>query len=107
MPNINIKRRVREEGVVLSKEFKAATESWTDKNGRTVPAQPDRYVVKVASGCTIDKINGIDSPTILDYKVEEKEFDNFKYLDKVVCLFEISTFGEGSATPVSLTLKNN
>ena len=41
----NIKRMIRENGVVLEKIFKEATDEFKASDGRVVPAQPDRYIL--------------------------------------------------------------
>ena len=98
----NIVRPIKERGVVLSKEFKAATSEFKTKDGSVIPAQPDRYVVKAASSYDCDKEKGLDNPTILDYKVEKEVFDKITYLAEVEVMYEMSS--SGTNKPISLKL---
>lgn len=101
----NIVRPVMERGIVLSKEFKKATESFKTSDGSLIPAQPDRYVVKVASAYACTKDMGLNNPTIIDYKVEKEVFDKLVYLQEVEVIFELST--SGASKPVSLKILAN
>lgn len=96
----NIIRPIKERGVVLSKEFKEATSEFKTKEGNVIPAQPDRYVVKVASSYDCTKETGLDKPNILDYKVEKEVFDKLTYLTEVEVMYEMSSSGINK--PVSL-----
>ena len=98
----NVIRPISENGVVLSTEFKKAIESFKDKDGNVIPAQPNRWVAKVASSYTCDKKTGLEKPTILDYKIDEETFNKLKFLDEVKVIYEMST--SGTNKPVSLTI---
>ena len=101
----NIVRPISERGIVLSKEFKKAMDSFKASDGSIIPAQPDRYVVKVASGYACTKDMGLANPTILDYKVEKELFDKLVYLQEVEVIYEMSTGGTNKA--VSLKIMAN
>lgn len=98
----NIVRPIMERGIVLSKEFKKATESFKATDGSIIPAQPDRFVVKVASAYACTKDMGLANPTIIDYKVEKEVFDRLTYLQEVEVVFELSS--SGTNKPVSLKI---
>lgn len=93
----NIKRPVTERGVVLSKTFKKAISEFKTSDGNVVPAQPDRFVVTVASSYACTKDEGLCEPTILDYKVTQDVFAKLKYLSEVEVTFELSTSGSNKA----------
>lgn len=99
----NIKRVICEEGVVLEKIHKDATEEFKGQDGRVVPAQPDRYSLKVISGESFKKETGFSNSTVLEYKVDKALFDKVLAYTPVVVKYELSTYG---TKPVSLTIKN-
>lgn len=86
------KRKIVEEGIVLSKEFKAATQEFTNSEGKVIPAAPDRYIVKVASSGNITKENGLEDTTILEYKVDKAIFETLGYLSKVRVSYNFSSY---------------
>lgn len=96
-------RPIQEEGVVLSKEFKKASEGFTASDGHVVPAQPDRYIVTVASSYQFTADMGFVNPAVLEYKVEKELFDKLKYGTKVLVLYEMSN--GNTPKPLSLQLK--
>ena len=98
----NVIRPIMENGKVLNKEFKAAMDSFKGSDGSVVPAQPDRYVVKVISSYKFTKEEGYERPTILDYKVDKETFDRLTYGTDVQVVYEMST--AGSNKPVSLSI---
>lgn len=100
----NIKRMIKEEGIVLEKIFKGAIEQFKSSDGSVVPAQPDRYILKVVSGEDFSKENGYSQSTVLEYKVEKKVFDRVVYGTPVVVRYEVSNYG---AKPDSVELKEN
>lgn len=89
----NFKRTIVEQGVVLSKIIKDATNQFTSKDGSIVPAQPIRYVVTVASSSKVDKEFGLKDPVILEFKVDEVFFAKLKYLSPVQTEYEYSANG--------------
>jgi hypothetical protein len=93
MAKENITRTCKEKGVVISKIFKGATNQFTDSTGKTVPAQPDRRYVKVVSSDKFTQENGFEKPAIMEFKVEQEEYDRFKYLSPVIVTFEFGTYG--------------
>ena len=88
-----VKRNVKENGVVIAKEMKKATNEFKDNTGKTVPAQPDRYFLSVASSDNFDPVNGYVNPAIKDYRVDEKTFAKVKYLCPVRVTLEITEYG--------------
>lgn len=99
----NVKRMIKEDGVVLEKIFKGATDEFRSQDGRVVPAQPDRYFLKVVSGETFKKEIGFINSTVLEYRVEKAIFDKVVAYSPVTAIYELSNFG---AKPMSLELKN-
>ena len=99
----NVKRMIKENGIVLEKIFKEATNEFKSQDGRVVPAQPDRFFLKVVSGEEFDKEKGFVNSTVLEYRVEKALFDKVVANSPVIAQYELSNFG---AKPHSLTLKN-
>lgn len=66
-------------GLVLGKEFKEASESFTDKNGKVVSAQPDRYVLSIVFGDKEGELfKGVT--VVKNVKVDEKTFNSITKL---------------------------
>ncbi len=99
----NVKRLIKEDGIVLEKIFKAATSSFKGQDGREVAAQPDRYVLKVVSGESFKKETGFVNSTVLEYRVEKELFEKVVANTPVVASYELSNYG---AKAVSISLKN-
>lgn len=100
----NIKRMIKEEGIVLEKIFKEATYEFKSSDGRVVPAQPDRYILKVVSGEEFSQEKGFLQSTVLEYKTDKHIFDKVKAYSSVLVKYEVSNFG---ARPMSVELKEN
>lgn len=100
----NVKRMIKEEGIVLEKIFKAATEEFKASDGRVVAAQPDRYILKCVSGEDFKKDTGFENSTVLEYKVTKEVYDKLNAYSPVVVRYEVSNFG---AKAVSAELKEN
>lgn len=100
----NVKRMIKEEGIVLEKIFKEATNEFKSSDGRVVPAQPDRYVLKVVSGEEFSKEKGFLQSTVLEYKTSKEIFDKVVFNSPVVARYEVSNFG---AKADSVQLKEN
>ena len=100
MANIT-KRKIVEDGIVLSKEFKPATQEFTNSEGRKVEAAPDRYVVTVASGESISNDKGMENVTVLNYKVDREVFMKVCYLTKVKATYNFTSY---RLEPVSIEL---
>ena len=98
----NIKRLIREEGIILENIFKPAREEFKDKDGNIVKSQPDRWLLKVCSSSSFDKNLGFIDSTILDYPVTEDVYEKVVVNNKVIALFELSNFG---TKPQSVELK--
>lgn len=99
-----IKRMIKEEGKVLEKIIKDATEEFKSSDGRVVPAQPTRYILRVVSGEDFSKENGFVQSTVLDYKTDKETFDKVNAFSDVVVKYEMSNYG---AKPMSVALKEN
>jgi hypothetical protein len=98
MAKENISRVCKEKGVVISKIFKKETNSFIDVTGKNVPAQPDRWFVRVVSSQDFSQENGFDKPAIMEFKITKEECDKFKYLSPVVVTFEFGTYGNKPLT---------
>ena len=97
----NIKRMIKEYGVVLEKIFKEATSEFKTSDGRIIAAQPDRYILKVVSGEEFSKDTGFAQSTVLEYKVKQELFDKVVAYTQVIVRYEVSNFG---AKPGSVEL---
>lgn len=84
---------VKEDGLVLYREFKPASDEWVDSTGRKVAAQPDRYVVGVISSGAFSATEGFSTRTLEEYKVDKADFDKFVYGTKVEVCFELTSWG--------------
>ena len=100
----NIKRMIKEDGVVLEKIFKEATEEFKASDGRVIAAQPDRYILKVVSGEDFSKDKGFAQSTVLEYKTEKEIFNKVVAYTPVIVRYEVSNYG---AKPMSVSLKEN
>ena len=100
----NVKRMIKEEGIVLEKIFKEATEEFTASDGRVIGAQPDRYILKCVSGEDFSNEKGFLQSTVLEYKAEKVVFDKVKAYSPVIVRYEVSNYG---AKAVSVELKEN
>ena len=85
-------KKIRENGVVLSKEFKPATPQYII-NGQVIEAKPDRYMVVVGCG-EINGDDGITEMQIVRFVVEQSEYEKIKYLDTVQVAYEYN--GDGN-----------
>lgn len=86
---------LKEEGFVLGKEIRKATEEFTGRDGRVVPAQPERYIVTVIVSSMVDNNNGMKYITKFDVRVEKTLFDKLKYLQKIEAVYEYVTTATG------------
>ena len=100
----NVKRMIKEDGVVLEKIFKGAFDTKRLSDGRVIEAQPDRYFLKCVSGEDFSKDTGFLNSTVLEYKVDKQVFDKVIAYSPVIVRYEVSNFG---AKPVSAELKEN
>lgn len=100
----NVKRMIKEDGVVLEKIFKGATNEFKGTDGRIVPAQPDRYMLRCVSGEDFNKADGFVQSTVLDYKTDKATFDKVNAYSPVCVKYEVSNFG---AKADSVFLKEN
>ena len=98
----NIKRMIKEEGIVLEKIFKEATKEFKSSDGRIIEAQPDRYILKVVSGEDFEEDKGFLQSTVLEYKADKTVFDKVKAYSPVIVKYEVSNYG---AKPMSVELK--
>lgn len=100
----NVRRMIMEDGIVLEKIFKGATDEFKGSDGRLVPAQPDRYILKCVSGETYSKEIGFAQSTVLEYKVDKTTFDRVSAYTPVTVRYEVSNYG---AKADSVILKEN
>lgn len=100
----NIKRMIKEEGIVLEKIFKEATDEFKSSDGRIVAAQPDRYILKVVSGEDYSKDKGFLQSTVLEYKTSKEIYDKVVAYSPVIVRYEVSNYG---AKPMSVELKES
>lgn len=99
----NVKRMIREEGIVLEKIFKPAMDSFKASDGSVIPARPDTWLLRCVSGEEYKKDTGFVSSNILDYETDKQTFDKATALVPVVVRYELST----RAKAVSVELKEN
>ena len=88
-----IKRMVVEEGIVLSKVFKPASDEWVNSRGEKVAAQPDRYLAVIASSSECTDENGLADVSVLEYPCEKALYDFVSYLTPVKRKFEFTPYG--------------
>lgn len=89
----NIRRMINEKGIVLEKFFKKATDAFTSSDGKAVPAQPERYILKCVSGEEFSKVDGYVNSTVLECKVDKATFDKAQFGSNVCVKYELSNFG--------------
>lgn len=99
----NVKRLIKENGIVLEKIFKAAFETKKMSDGRVLEGQPDRYILKCVSGEEFTKELGFANSTVLEYKVDQNVYDSVVAYSPVEVKYNLSNFG---TIPVSVELKN-
>ena len=93
-------KKIREQGIVLSKVIKPATERFII-NEKVIEAKPERPTILVACG-EFDGDNGIQDLVLVPYVVTREEYDRYKFMDEVTAAYEYS--GDNKAKPVELTL---
>jgi len=103
------KKLIQEYGFVLGREIKEATNDFVSKDGTFIPAQPIRYVVDVITSSVVDDEDGLKYITRLQYKFDNiEEYKKFKYLTKVVAVFEYTVTDKGAVSkPIKLSLAKN
>lgn len=89
----NVKRMINENGIVLEKILKKANEAFTNSDGKPVPAQPERYILKCVSGEKFSKVDGYENSTVLEYKVDKATFDKANFGSNVSVKYELSNYG--------------
>lgn len=95
--NENLDTRLMiEEGVIIKKEYKKATEQF-ENEGRLIPAKPERFAITTLSAPVIDANMGCQTynsngelvavnPIILDFEMpieKKKDYEAIKFGDKV------------------------
>ena len=94
---------LKEEGFVLGKEIKKATEEFTSRDGRTFPAQPERYIVTVVVSALVDANMGMSYMTKMDIKVDRDLFNKLRYLQKIEAIYEyVATEKGGIPKPLQV-----
>ena len=99
----NVKRMIKEDGIVLEKIFKPAMDSFKTADGSIIPSRPDTWVLRCVSGEDYKKDMGFISSNILDYETDKQTFDKTTALAPVIVRYELST----RAKAVSVELKEN
>ena len=99
----SIKRMINEDGIVLEKIFKPATNEFKTSSGEIIAAQPDRYILRCVSGEEYSKDVGFVQSTVLDYKTDELTYDKAQAYSAVTVRYEVSNFG---AKAVSVEVKD-
>ena len=89
---------IRESGIVLGKEIKAATDSFVS-NGQVVEARPERPTVVVACG-EVRGDDGIPDVLIARFTVEMDIYEELKYLDRVEVTYQYN--GENKVKPIEI-----
>lgn len=103
---MSAKKLVKEEGFVLGREIKEATDEFVTRDGQVIPAQPTRYVVHVVTSSLVDDKDGMSYISSIDFKVTPEEYKQFTYLKKVDAIFEcVGTSAGLTQKPVKLVLK--
>lgn len=100
----NLKRIIKEDGIVLEKIFKEATSEFKAQDGRVIAAQPDRYILRCVSGEDFSKENGFSQSNMLDFKVDKQVYDKAVAYSPVTVRYEMSNFGVKAE---SVALKDN
>lgn len=88
-----VKKTFREEGIVLYREFKKATNEFQDATGKTVQAQPNRWVVGAIFSENFDKENGFLNHFSAEFRVPDQDAEKYTYGAKVVGKFEMTQYG--------------
>lgn len=89
----NVKRMIKEDGIVLEKIFKPATDAFKSSSGEFVSAQPDKYILKCVSGEEFNEQDGFIQSTVLEYKTNEMVFDKARVYSPVLVKYEVSNYG--------------
>ena len=103
------KKLIQEYGFVLGKEIKEATNEFVSRDGVVIPAQPTRYIVHVITSSLVDDEDGMSYMTRIDFKFDNiEEYKKFKYLTKVVAVFEYTVTDKVAVSkPIKLSLAKN
>ena len=94
-------KKIKEQGIILSKFVKSATESFFS-NGQVVPAMPERPTLLVACG-EFNGNDGIQDMSIVKFVVEKSEYDRVNFMDEVEAAYEYN--GDGKIKPLEITIK--
>lgn len=97
MANVDI--CTEQEGICISKEYRAAKEARKDLSGRDWPATEEKFIVKVVSGTArhFSEESGIAKPLMLEYEVDRETFQKVVFKNgiyqKAKVGFNVRTFG--------------
>ncbi len=101
-----VKKLVKEQGFVLGREIKDATDEFVSRDGQVIPAQPTRYIVHVVTSSVVDKNDGMAYISQMDFKVTAQEYSKFTYLKEVDAIFECVATATGlTPKPMKLELR--
>ncbi|MCL2861201.1 MAG: hypothetical protein FWE22_02195 [Firmicutes bacterium] len=92
-----VKKTFKEVGMVLYREARKATDSFTSSDGSTIPATDDRWIVGVICSEEFSLKEGFVSRVTVECKVSETEFQKYEFGSKVQVKFE---FTERGSKPV-------
>ena len=79
---------IKEEGFVLGREIKKATTAFVSRDGKEVPAQPERHIVHIITSSLVDEKDGMSYMTKMSVPVDVDIYNKCTYLTKVEVLFE-------------------
>lgn len=100
------KKLIKECGFVLGREIRKATEEFVSRDGKTVPARPQRYVVTVITSSLVDEFDGMSYMTKMDIEVDVDTYKVCTYKTDVEVIFEyVVTQNGGVSKPIRLIPK--
>ena len=100
------KKLIKEEGFVLGREIKKATEEFVGADGRVVPAREQRFVVHCITSSLVDEQDGMSYITTVDFEVDKDTYYKCTYLKKIEGVFEFTATDKGAKNiPVKLIVR--
>ena len=100
------KKLIKEDGFVLGREIKKATEEFVGADGRVVPAREQRFVVHCITSSIVDDQDGMSYITAVDFEVDKDTYMKCTYLRKIEGVFEFTASDKGAKNiPVRLIVR--
>ena len=100
------KKLIKEDGVVIGREIKKATEEFVGADGKVVPAREQRFVVHCITSSIVDDHDGMQYISAVDFEVDKETYMKCTYLKKIEGIFEFTATDKGGRnTPVRLIVK--